>query len=89
MNILKEWTVRFSEWVKYEPVKASEQVRMLLLSVTAIVGVSASDPVLTSVFGGITALFSIWASKRSREVVMPMERVEKEYVSRKLTGGNV
>lgn len=84
MEQIKQWWERFSTWVKYEPVKASEQVRMLLLSITAIAGVSAGDPVVTGIMGVVTAVFSIWASKRTRDSVMPMERVESEYETRKI-----
>lgn len=82
MEQFKEWWSRFSTWVKYEPVKAAEQVRLLLLSLTAVLGVSAGDPIVTAVMGIITAVFSIWASKRTRDNVMPMERVTHDYEPR-------
>lgn len=84
MNKLEEWWDRFTTWVKYEPVKASEQVRMLLLSITAIAGVGAGDPIVTAIMGAVTALFSIYASKRTRDTVMPMERVTKDYEPKKI-----
>ena len=76
------WLKRFSDWVQYEPVRAAEEIRMLLVSVTALVGIQLGDPVITSIMGVITAAFSIWASKKSRDSVMPVKRVEENYVDR-------
>lgn len=74
----RDWYTRFLAWVKDEPVRAAESVRGLLFALTAILATFGAEIEATAISGGVTALFSIYASQTVRNKVSPVEKVSRE-----------
>lgn len=75
MEKFKEWIDRFEDWVREEPVRASEAVRAVLFAVTGFLAVG-DQATLAAISGAITAAFSIYASKSTRDSVSPVHKIE-------------
>jgi len=79
MDGFNEWLDGFKAWVRHEPVRAAERVRMLLFSTAALLQITTGQEELTAAVGVITALFSIYASKWSRDRVSPVSVTTGEF----------
>lgn len=84
---MREWFERFKLWVRYEPVRAAEAVRNVLFAVVAMLAAMGVQVEVTSVVGGITALFSIYASKITRDKVSPVAKTEDSEVRTYISEG--
>lgn len=71
---MKEWFERFKEWVRHEPVQAAENVRIVLFGITALLAATGVEVEATAVSGTVTALFSIYASRKARSKVSPVDK---------------
>ena len=77
MEEFKAWFKRFANWVRYEPVRAAESVRVLLYSVTGMLALGPGvDELITQIMGVVTALFSIYASRLTRNKVSPVAKFD-------------